>query len=112
MYDTDEILQTHKDLPSQFLRTSSDLSASIVIGSFGSSTGYNSVAFPLSVQLDSNTPIANTEKPMRYGKLPEIHHIFRGDPSSPNIVIVLFFTAAAVTTLPILLGAVSNMPDL
>lgn len=101
--------QTHKNLPSQFLRSSTSLSANIVIASFGSSTGYDSLAFPLKVELDTNAPAAQSEKPLRYGKLPEIHHIFRGDPKSPNIVIVLFFTAAALATLPILFGAVRNL---
>ena len=100
-------MQTQKDLPSQFLRSSSSISASIVIASFGSSTGYNAPAFSLSVEQDPNTPPAHAEKPLRYGKLPEIHHKFRSDPKSPNIVIVLVFTGAVITTLPILLGAVS-----
>jgi Oligosaccharyltransferase subunit Ribophorin II len=100
-------MQTHKDLPSQFLRSSSSLSASIVIGSFGSSNGYNARAFSLAVEIDTNQPVVQTEKPLRYGKLPEIHHIFRSDPKSPNIVIVLVFTGAVITTLPILLCAVS-----
>lgn len=78
-----------------------------MIGSFGSSAGYNSVAFPLSIQPDPNNPPPPTEKPLRYGKLPEIHHIFRSDPKSPNIVIVLFFTVAVLATIPIVLGAVS-----
>ncbi|ETN38843.1 uncharacterized protein HMPREF1541_06884 [Cyphellophora europaea CBS 101466] len=95
---------SHKDLPTQFLRSSSPLSASVVIASFGSSEAYKSEAFPLIIQLDANTPAATTEKPLRYGKQPEIHHIFRSDPKSPNIVLVAFFTIAAVATLPVLLG--------
>lgn len=98
--------QTHKNLPAQFVRSSTSLWANIVIASFGSSTGYDALVFPLKVELDTSAPASASEKPMRYGKLPEIHHIFRQDPKSPNIVIVLFFTAAALTTLPILLGAV------
>ena len=34
--------------------------------------------------------------------------MFRSDPKSPNIVIVLFFTIAALTTLPILFGTVRS----
>ena len=38
--------------------------------------------------------------------------MFRSDPKSPNIVIVLFFTIAALTTLPILFGTVRSSPCL
>jgi oligosaccharyltransferase complex subunit delta (ribophorin II) len=44
---------------------------------------------------------------MRYGKLEEIHHIFRADPQSPPKIITIFFTAAVLATVPILLGVVS-----
>lgn len=100
-------LQTQKDLPAQLLRSTSPLSASIVIASFGASTGYNSPAFSLSIELDPNVALPATEKPLRYGKLPEIHHIFRDDPKSPNVVISLFFVGAILATVPALLGAVS-----
>ncbi|KAK7894537.1 hypothetical protein LTR67_006298 [Exophiala xenobiotica] len=96
---------THKDLPSQFLRSSSPLSASIVIASFGSSEGYNSEAFPLTIELDPNIPIPAAEKPVRYGKLPEIHHIFRSDPKSPNVTISGFFLLAVVAAFSPLFGA-------
>ena len=99
--------QTQKDLPTQFLRSTSPLSASLVIASFGNTEGYYSEAFPLTVKVDSDTPIAAPEKPLRYGKQPEIHHVFRSDPKSPNILIVAVFTIAAVATLPVLLGLVS-----
>merc|ERR1712000_759599 len=69
---------THKDLPAQFLRSSSPLSASIVIASFGSSAGYNSEAFPLTIELD---------------------------PKSPNITISSFFLLAVVATFSPLFGA-------
>lgn len=52
-------------------------------------------------------PIPSSEKPLRYGKLSEIHHIFKSDPSSPSIVFSLFFTGAVLATLPALLGLVS-----
>lgn len=99
--------QTHKDLPLQFLRASAPVSASIVIGSFSSSAGYNSEAFPLVIQLDPGVAVPVAEKPLRYGKLAEIHHIFRSDPQSPNIVLSLVFLCAVLATLPPLLGAVS-----
>ncbi|RMZ78222.1 hypothetical protein DV738_g4021, partial [Chaetothyriales sp. CBS 135597] len=96
---------TQADLPSQFLRSTSPINANIVIASLGSSAGYNAPAFSLKVEQDPNSAIPLEDKPLRYGKLPEIHHIFRPDPKSPNIVIVLFFTVAAALTLPILLQA-------
>lgn len=44
------------------------------------------------------------EKPMRYGKLDEIHHIFRTDPKSPPKLITLVFVLAAVAPLPLLIA--------
>ncbi|EXJ71100.1 uncharacterized protein A1O5_06093 [Cladophialophora psammophila CBS 110553] len=101
---------THKDLPVQFLTSStssntSGLSASIVIASFSTTPGYNSPAFILEIKTDPNTPLPPAEKSLRYGKLPEIHHIFRSDPRSPPVVISLVFLAAVVGTLPLLAGA-------
>ncbi|KIX06962.1 uncharacterized protein Z518_04938 [Rhinocladiella mackenziei CBS 650.93] len=96
---------THKDLPIQFLRTTSSIDASIVIASFGSSVGYNSAAFMLTVELDPNVPVPVVEKPLRYGKLPEIHHIFRPDPTSPNVVISMVILGIVLASLPSLLGA-------
>ena len=51
------------------------------------------------------------EKPLRYGKLPEIHHIFRADPKSPPKVITLFFTLIVLAALPVLFGAVCLIPS-
>jgi oligosaccharyltransferase complex subunit delta (ribophorin II) len=102
----DRPTQTHKDLPSQFLRSKSPLSASLVIASFGTTDGYNSEIFPLKIQLDSNAPVPAAEKPLRYGKQPEIQHVFRGDPKSPNFLLVAIFSAATLATLPVLFGLV------
>ena len=99
-------LQTHKDLPSQFLK-SKTAEAEILIASFGTSQGYKSKAFTLNVDLDPNVPIAIPERPLRYGKLPEIHHIFKPDPKSPPVIVTLFFTASVLATLPVLFGTVS-----
>lgn len=76
-----------------------------MIGSFGSATPYDSKAFDVSVSRDQNVPVAIPEPPLRYGALPEIHHIFRADPRSPPMVISAFFTLAIIATLPVLLGA-------
>ena len=99
-------LQTLKDLPSQFLSATNGIDAAIVLGSFGSSKPYNKKAFSLTINDDSNVPIAGGEKPLRYGKRPEIHHVFRPDPKSPPVAISLFFTAAVLATVPLLLGTV------
>ncbi|RVX67448.1 hypothetical protein B0A52_08801 [Exophiala mesophila] len=96
---------THKDLPVQFLRGSSPLTASIILGSVGTSEALNSKAFTLNVDLEGSTTVPSSEKPIRYGKRPEIHHIFRADPKSPNIVITLTFLGAVLATLPVLFGA-------
>ena len=84
------------------------MTASLVIASFGSSGGYNSEAFSLKVVADASTPAATADKAPRYGKLPEIHHIFRSDQKMPNILISTVFTVAAIASLPVLLGAVSR----
>ncbi|KAK5104780.1 hypothetical protein LTS08_002673 [Lithohypha guttulata] len=96
---------TQKDLPTQFLRSNAKITAHLVVASFGSFTGYNSLAFNLNVVTDQNIPASTTEKALRYGKLPEIHHIFRSDPKSPNILISIVFALGAVAALPVLLGA-------
>ncbi|MCJ1225333.1 hypothetical protein MMC12_001982 [Toensbergia leucococca] len=95
---------THKDLPLQFLTSSRPLVASVVIASFGSSTPYSSYAFDLAIDVDTGAPIGPQEKPLRYGKLPEIHHNFKSDPQSPPKLITLVFMAAVIVALPVLLA--------
>ncbi|KAK8196115.1 hypothetical protein M8818_007268 [Zalaria obscura] len=95
---------THKDLPFQFLSADSPLTAKLTIASFGSSTPYDSKVFDLTVSRDPSTPLSIPEPPLRYGALPEIHHIFRDDPRSPMTVISSFFTLAVIATLPVLFG--------
>lgn len=96
---------TQKDLPTQLLSSTGPLDASLIIASFGSSKPYNGKAFDLTIELDSGSPLPASEKPLRYGKLPEIHHIFKSDPKSPPKIITLVFAAAVIAALPILLGA-------
>ncbi|KAL2125408.1 hypothetical protein VTJ04DRAFT_1773 [Mycothermus thermophilus] len=93
---------THKDLPVQFLISKKPLKASIVLASFGSSQGFNGPAFEVNIELDPNAPAPKYEKPLRYGKQPEIHHIFRPDPKSPPKVVSLVFGALVVAALPAL----------
>ncbi|OAL56739.1 hypothetical protein IQ07DRAFT_594212 [Pyrenochaeta sp. DS3sAY3a] len=96
---------SQKDLPYQFLISGKPISASIVIGSFGSSTPYKSKVFDLQVARDPNVPLTIPEAPLRYAAESEIHHIFRSDPRSPPKIITIVFAAAVAATLPILFGA-------
>lgn len=98
-------LQTHNSIPSQLLKSSKPLKASIVIGSFGASKPYNAAAFDVTMAVDPNAVVPPAEPQLRYGKLPEIHHIFRSDPKSPPKIITLVFGAAVLACLPVLLGA-------
>lgn len=56
---------------------------------------------------NADEPVPTVEV-SRYGKLPEIHHIFKSDPQSPPIVITLAFVAMVLATLPVLGGVVSS----
>ncbi|KAL9633728.1 MAG: hypothetical protein Q9204_003275 [Flavoplaca sp. TL-2023a] len=94
---------TQKDLPVQFLSGSQTLSASLIIASFGSSKPYRNHAFDLKVELESSSPPRPVDMPLRYGKLPEIHHIFKPDPTSPPKIITVVFAVAVIAALPSLL---------
>ena len=96
--------QTQKDIPYQLLTSAKPIKASIVLGSFGSSTPLNQQVFELNIETDANAPPTAPPAPERYAKKPEIHHIFRDDPRSPPKVISLVFTLAVLATLPIMLG--------
>ena len=98
-------------MPTQLLSSAGPLDASLIIASFGSSKPYNSKAFDITINLDAGSPLPASEKPLRYGKLPEIHHIFKSDPKSPPKIITLVFAAAVIAALPVLLGAVSITID-
>ncbi|KFY92057.1 hypothetical protein V500_04341 [Pseudogymnoascus sp. VKM F-4518 (FW-2643)] len=92
----------YASLPSALL-SSPSLSASLVLGSFGSVPASSTTLF--NIALSSDESIAQDSKPLRYGKLPEIHHIFAPDQSSPPRVISVFFALAVLGTLPVVLGA-------
>ena len=82
-----------------------------MVASFGADAkGYasSSPAFKIDVQPDPNSPLPKVEETIRYGKRPEIHHIFRADPKSPPVIISLFFTVAVLATLPGLIVAVRH----
>ncbi|ETI27007.1 hypothetical protein G647_10106 [Cladophialophora carrionii CBS 160.54] len=97
---------TQRDLPAQFLAANTSLTTSIILASFGASTpGYNQAAFTLHpTASDPSTPFPATETPLRYGKLPEIHHIFRSDPKSPPVIISLVFFGGVLATIPFLVA--------
>lgn len=77
-----------------------------MIASFGSSKPYYRPAFDLSIEADPESPLVPPEKPLRYGKLPEIRHTFKPEPGSPPKIITILFTAAVIAALPLLLVTV------
>jgi len=95
---------TQKDLPIQLLTSIEPLQASLILASFGSSQPLSKHVFDLVVKVDPNVPQPAYEKPLRYGKLPEIHHIFKPDPTSGPKIISIFFVFAILATVPALLG--------
>jgi len=103
-----------KDIPVQLLLAAKPVQASIVIASFGSARGLEAPLFDLEFKLDPNVATPSYEEPLRYGKLPEIYHIFRSDPRSPPKIVSLVFVLAVFATLPalcvgwLLLGANLN----
>ncbi|KAI1091616.1 Oligosaccharyltransferase subunit Ribophorin II-domain-containing protein [Rostrohypoxylon terebratum] len=112
---TVEIKQS--DLPIQLAVSNTPLKASLVIASFGSSQGFQKEIFDVQVIRDPISAPATYEKPLRYGKLQEIHHIFRADPKSPPKIVSLVFVLAILATIPslfiswvVLGGNISHLP--
>lgn len=99
-------MQAQKDLPIQLLTSTQPLCATLVLASFGSAQAFSNHVFDLALSLDASQPIPAYEKPLRYGKLPEINHIFRADPQSGPKIYSLVFALAVLATVPVLLGAV------
>jgi len=93
---------SQKDLPVQLLLSQEPLEASLVLGSFGSTKGSVTPVFDFTVKLDPVAALPSYEKPLRYGKLAEIHHIFRDDPTSPPKIVSLAFALAVLATVPAL----------
>ncbi|KAF7928526.1 uncharacterized protein EAE98_005582 [Botrytis deweyae] len=96
---------SQKDLPIQLLTSSKPLRATLVLASFGPAQAFSNHVFDLALSLDASQPIPAYEKPLRYGKLPEINHIFRADPQSGPKIFSLVFALAVLATVPVLLGA-------
>lgn len=99
--------QTQKDIPVQFLISSKPVHATVVIASFGSAQGLTAPVFNLEFTLDPNNPTPASPSPVRYGKKPEIHHIFRIADKSPNKAFSVIFMAAALAAVPAMFGTVS-----
>ncbi|KAL7949699.1 Alpha/Beta hydrolase protein [Trichoderma barbatum] len=93
---------SQKDLPVQLLLSQEPLEASLVLGSFGSSKGSVTPVFGFTVKLDPAAAAPSYEKPLRYGKLAEIHHIFRADPQNPPKIVSITFALAVLATVPAL----------
>ncbi|KZZ93043.1 Ribophorin II [Ascosphaera apis ARSEF 7405] len=91
-----------KDIPSQLLQPGREIEASIVIASFGDAEGHNKPAFRLLV--DPSVEASTTTDPLAYGKLDEIHHIFKPEAQSPPALSCSAFVVLVLATLPFLTG--------
>lgn len=67
-----------------------------MIASFGSSLPYYGPAFTLSIERNPNEPRPAPVEAPRYGKLPEVHHIFKPSAQSPPFIVTLVFLALVV----------------
>lgn len=83
------------------------LEASIIVGSFGTSEATVTPVFDIKLQRDSASSVPSYDKPLRYGKLAEIHHIFKADPQSPPKIFSLVFATAVLGAIPALFIVVS-----
>ena len=105
---TNIYVKTHKDLPTQFLLSTSPLRVTLLLASFGPSQAFSNHVFNLIIKTDPNVPLPVYEKPLRYGKREEINHIFKADAKSGPVFISVLFVAAILATVPVLLGAVRS----
>ncbi|KAL2755814.1 hypothetical protein ACRALDRAFT_2042089 [Sodiomyces alcalophilus JCM 7366] len=93
-----------RDLPLQLYIADTPLSASIVIGSFGSATPVDAPAFNIEVERDVGDFTAKTyQPPLRYGKRPVQGYKFNDPLKSPQAAVSLFFTLAVLATAPALI---------
>lgn len=103
-------LQTQKDIPTPFFASSKPIHATVVIGSFGSAQGIITDAFDIEIKQDTNTPPPAVSAPLRYGKQPQIHHIFKEQAKYPPKIVPLLFTGLVLVTLPLAAYFVSPFP--
>ena len=95
----------------QFAASTEPLHASVVLGSFGATQGLTSdPVFNVEITHAADDKPVIYEKPLRYGKLAEIHHVFRGDPRQPPSVVSLVFALAVLATLPAIFVGVRKPP--
>ncbi|GAO13673.1 uncharacterized protein UV8b_01698 [Ustilaginoidea virens] len=93
---------SQKDLPAQLLGSSSVLEASLILGSAGPTKGSVTPVFDVAIELDPQNPAPSPAAPLRYGKLAEIHHIFRADPKNPPQIVSAVFALGVLATVPAL----------
>lgn len=98
-----EVMQ--KNLPVQFIVSPQHLRAEIFLASFGPSQAFSNHVFNLEIKPVPNTVAPKYEKPLRYGKREEIHHIFRPEAKSGPAVLSIFFVLAVAATLPVLFSS-------
>ncbi|KHJ35889.1 putative oligosaccharyltransferase subunit ribophorin ii [Erysiphe necator] len=98
---------TQKNFPMQLNISSQPLRATLLLASFGSSQAFSNHVFNLDVKRDSQAVNAapRYEKPLRYGKLEGIDHIFKPEPKSGPIIISIIFLVAVAGSLPVLLSS-------
>lgn len=58
--------------------------------------------FDIEIKTDPSHAAPSSVAPLRYGKLDEIHHIFRADPQNPPKLVSLVFALAVLATVPAL----------
>lgn len=101
-------MQTQKEIPAQFLVSPKPVHATVVIGSFGSAQGLIADAFDIDITQDPNKAAPAAPSTVRYGKKPQIHHIFREPTQYPYKVFSIFFMVVIGATLPVLLVVVGS----
>jgi oligosaccharyltransferase complex subunit delta (ribophorin II) len=106
-----------KDIPVQLLTAERPLDAKLLLGSFGPSVAASVEAFRVEIERDPNASAPKYEAPLRYGKQPEINHIFRADPKNPPKIVSIVFAAAVLAAIPAVLigwtalgGNVAHLP--
>lgn len=106
-------VQSQKDIPAQFFVSSKPIHATVVIASFGSAEGLISDAFDISLKQDANAAAPGAVGPiLRYGKQPQIHHIFREPTKYPNPFFPAVFSVLIAGAVPVLVWLVSiSSPD-
>lgn len=82
-----------------------------MLASFGTSDPFSNYVFNLNVAHDPNAALPTYTKPVRYGRKPEIKHIFKEDPKSGPKIISIVFVLAVVSALPVLFGSVCTPLD-